>query len=59
MEFKKEELSELSDSELELVCGGTWDWSNIAGSLGYNVGQAGVWVYNNILVGDPWTIVIE
>lgn len=45
---------ELALDEIEAVNGGNWDWSDIAGSIGYNVGTAAGWYYSNVLVGDPW-----
>lgn len=50
-------IQELELSEIEAVNGGYWDWGDIAGSIGYNVGSAAGWYYNNVLLGTPWTIV--
>ena len=36
------------------VSGGKWDWSDISGSLGYNVGYAAGWYYDNVMIGNPW-----
>lgn len=36
------------------VSGGKWDWSDISRSLGYNVGYAAGWYYDNVMIGNPW-----
>lgn len=47
-------MEEIEVTELTQVGGGKWDWSDISGSLGYNIGSAAGWYYNNILIGNPW-----
>ena len=46
----KNEIRELSTSELDLVQGGLSSWE----SIGYGVGRAFGWYYNNVLIGTPW-----
>ena len=44
-------IRELTRSEIDLVQGGgrsSWE------SIGYGVGRAWGWYYNNVLVGTPW-----
>jgi hypothetical protein len=44
----------LNTNDIDQVSGGKWDWSDISGSIGYNIGYAAGWYYENVLIGDPW-----
>jgi len=48
-------MKELNKTQLSSVNGGHWDWSDISGSLGYNVGAGAGWFYNNVMIGNPWS----
>lgn len=45
-------MNELNVEEMKVIGGGYWDWGNIAYSIGYNVGSAGGYFYNNVLIGN-------
>ncbi|GAA0824182.1 hypothetical protein GCM10009111_34760 [Colwellia asteriadis] len=46
----KSEIRELNNHELDLIQGGRSSWE----SIGYGVGRAFGWYYNNVLIGTPW-----